>query len=46
MGCYPYERTFGRGVGNVREGTRDIAEGSGTCSMHVEQEWVRICKIV
>jgi len=24
----------------------DMAEGSGTCSMHVEQEWVRICRLV
>jgi len=35
MGCYPYERTFGRGGGGemCREGTREIAEGEGTCSV-------------
>lgn len=35
MGCYPYERTFARGGGleMCREGTREVAEGEGTCSV-------------
>ena len=34
MGCYPSERTFARGgLEMCREGTREIAEGEGTCSV-------------